>query len=368
LKDISAGYFYTKLDGKKEQFPMSGQLELTYRCNYDCVHCYCKGSEDKGRELTTEEWKKVLDIISAEGCMFITFTGGDPLVREDFLEIYDYAKRKGFIITIFTNAYGLSDEVIGHLMQSPPFSVEVTVNGVTDATYESITCVKGSFKQALANLRKLKDAKVRLILKSNCLTLNKHEVAKVKKWTEEFLGKPAKKRYYFKYDPMIYPRLNGDKSPCDYRLSFDEIDQLKKEDPDIWEEYKRSLNCDMPELGRERNFLYRCNSWFKQFFIDPFGRLKFCAFSDKCSVDLKRTPFKTGFYDVFPQVLLERFKTASRCMECPVRAVCYHCPGRAFLETGDEEAPVDYYCMLAHETSRRLKKPRGKAKAMVKSG
>jgi radical SAM protein with 4Fe4S-binding SPASM domain len=208
----------------------------------------------------------------------------------------------------------------------------------------------------MSNLEKLKKAGVRLIIKSNCLTLNKHEVAKVKKWTEGFLGKPARKRHYFKYDPMIYPRLNGDKSPCNYRLSISEIDNLRKDDPDIWEEYNRSLKSDMPDLERDRKFLYRCNSWMKQFFIDPFGRMKCCEFSDKCSVDLSEDSFREGFYNIFPQLLTEKFKTKSKCKDCPVRALCYQCPGRAYLETGNEEAPVDYYCMLAHETEKRLKK------------
>jgi radical SAM protein with 4Fe4S-binding SPASM domain len=153
---------------------------------------------------------------------------------------------------------------------------------------------------------------------------------------------------------MIYPRLNRDKKPCNYRLSFEELVELRRQDPDIWKEYQRGLHSDFPDLNRDKSFLYRCTVWFSQFFIDPYGRLKFCGFSDKFSVDLKKTSFKEGFYKVFPQLLNERFKTDSKCQSCSLRSICCHCPARAYLETGDEEAPVPYYCELAKAVAGQM--------------
>ena len=153
---------------------------------------------------------------------------------------------------------------------------------------------------------------------------------------------------------MIYPRLNRDKTPTNFRLSFEELLEVKEQDTDIWKEYERGLHSDLPDSKRDNSLLYRCNAWFNQFFIDPFGQLKFCAFSDKFSVDLKKTLFKEGFYKVFPQVLNERFKTDSQCQNCSLRAICYQCPARAFLETGDEEAPVPYYCELAKALAEQM--------------
>ena len=92
----------------------------------------------------------------------------------------------------------------------------------------------------------------------------------------------------------------------------------------------------------------------QQFFINPYGRLKFCQFSEDFSVDLRKVSFKEAFYDVFPKLLEERFKTDSRCQSCRLRPICYHCPGRAYLETGDREAPVPYFCELAKETAKSL--------------
>jgi len=352
MKRIGLGSFHSELS-KSDQHPLTGHIDLTYRCNLNCIHCYCKGSEDKDRELTTAEWKKILDEIHREGCIWLTFSGGDPLVRNDFLELYSYAKRKGFIITIFTNGQTFIDKIVDYLVKSPPYSIEITLNGITKNTYEAVTQVKGSFGRVMATIKDLNRKGLRLILKSNCLKQNKDEIAKMKAWTEENLGKPAKNKYRFRYDSILCPRLNGDTSPCQYRLSFEEMLEARKQDPDIWKEYQKGLHNTSLDIKRDRGRLYLCNAWMKQFFISPYGRLKFCLLSDKFSIDLKTTPFREGFYHVFPQVANQRFKTKSKCLNCDLRPFCYNCPPRAFLETSDEEAPVEYYCRLAEETQKQ---------------
>jgi radical SAM protein with 4Fe4S-binding SPASM domain len=362
MKKNSFSYFVSKLVGKKENYPWSGHIELTRRCSLNCIHCYCKVSEDKDRELATEEWKKIFDEIQKEGCLWLTFTGGDPLARGDFLELYSYAKAKGFIITLFTSGYSFTKEIINYLAKIPPLSIEITLNGITQKTYESITQVRDSFPQVIRNIKLLSKSGIKLILKSNCLKQNKDEITKIKGWAEELLGKPAENKYRFKYDPMIYPRLDGDKTPCKHRLSFAELVELRKQDSDIWKEYQKGLHSDFPDLERDGAFLYPCNSWMQQFFINPYGRLKFCMFSDKFSADLKTTAFREGFYNVFPQLLNERFKTNSKCKDCNLRPVCYHCPARANLETGNEEAAVPYYCQLAEERAKEMAVNRKTAK------
>ena len=334
--------------------PERGLFELTYQCNLKCIHCYCKGSEELETELTSEEIKDILDRIHKEGCLEITFTGGEPLIREDFLEIYSYAKEKGFIISIFTNGLLFTKKIIEYLVKSPPFSIEITLNGISEAVYEGITQVKGSFKGITSVLKELAEKELPLILKSNCLRQNKNEITKIKTFADKLLGK-SNKKWRFKYDPMVYPCLNGDKIPTNFRLSPEELLEVKKSGPEIWEEYEKGLHSGFPDLGRDKDFLYRCNAWLTQFFINPYGRLKFCQFSEKFSVDLRKQNFAEGFYKVFPQLLKERFKTDSKCRNCALRPICYHCPARAYLETGDEEAPVEYYCELAKALEKEMK-------------
>ena len=112
IKILPVSHLERKLFGEDTHFPFIGQLELTYRCQFDCVHCYCKSSADKARELTTGRWKKILDELQKAGCRWIGFTGGDPFIRTDFPQIYSYAKKKGFIVTILTNGVSMGAPIL----------------------------------------------------------------------------------------------------------------------------------------------------------------------------------------------------------------------------------------------------------------
>jgi len=339
-----------RLYSAKKQFPVNGQIELTYRCNLACVHCYCEGFDSSVPELTTAELKIILDQMRKEGCLYLCLTGGEPLIRNDFMDIYLYAKRKGFIITLFSNATLLNKDVAKKLEKSPPCSIEITLNGITQETYERITQVSGSFKQALANIIDLVKRNLPVVLKTNCLKQNFQEIAGIKSFADKLLGR-RQGRGKFIYDTMIYPRLNGDQTPCRYRLSSQELLQMRKNDPDIWKEYKKMFCLGFSDLKRDKKYLYHCDTWRNSFFITPYGKLRFCQFSSKFESDLRYYSLREGFYNSFPRVLNEEFKSDSKCKECRFRPACYYCPARAFLETGNEESPVEYFCHLANGSS-----------------
>jgi len=351
LKTLAYNYFYARTHEKKVIFPFDVQMELTYRCNLNCVHCYCKGQEDKGKELSADELKRILDELWQQGCLWLAFSGGECLSREDFLEIYAYAKQKGFIITIFTNGQLLDRKTIECLVKTPPHSIEITLNGITKDTYELITRVKESFPRVMENIKILVENKLPLIIKTNLLKQNQNEIIKIKSWVENFLGKPKGKNL-FKYDYFIYPRMNGDTAPLKFRLSFEEIIEIIKKDPDMYLEYRKDLRRHIDSVQRSGDYLYQCNCWMSQAFISPYGNLKFCLFSEKFSLDLRENEFKDGFYRNFPKLLEERFKTDSPCSKCRLRPVCRWCPALAYLETGNEENPLLYCCGLAQNTHK----------------
>jgi MoaA/NifB/PqqE/SkfB family radical SAM enzyme len=144
--------FSMRLHGKGVRRPMVGQFELTHRCNLRCRHCYIVRDTTKA-ELTYEEICRIIDEFHKEGCLWLCLTGGEPLLREDFLDIYSYAYKKGFIITIFTNAALLNEKMAKYLSRFPPFCIEVTLNGVTRKTYELLVSPTG--RKPLAFRRRL---------------------------------------------------------------------------------------------------------------------------------------------------------------------------------------------------------------------
>lgn len=320
--------------------PIKGQWELTFRCNLKCTHCYVVEDQTK-KELTFQEITDILDQIHKEGCLWLTFTGGEPLLRKDFLDIYGYAKKKGFLITLFTNGTLISKEIADYLQQYPPFMIDITLNGITEETYEKISRIPGSFQKCLKGIRLLLERNLPLTLKSIGMTVNRGEILKIKEWVYS-LGKAK-----YRYDPIIVPRLDGSTKPCELRLSPEETIDIEFTDKIMKEEWRRYLQSEY-ELPNQDN-LFRCRAGISSFDINPYGELQLCQLLRKPSFDLCKGSFREGFYNLFPKIRSAKYRTTSKCRECKLWYLCPQCPARAELETGNQEAPVDYFCQLAHK-------------------
>ncbi|MBA7650014.1 putative mycofactocin radical SAM maturase MftC [subsurface metagenome] len=340
-RDFSLG-FHRRIGSK--HIPIKGQLELTFRCNLKCVHCYV--AEDKTRhELSFQEITDILDQIHQEGCLWLSFTGGEPLMRTDFLDIYRYAKRKGFLITILTNGTLMSPEIVEYLGEEPPFSIDLTLNGVTEKTYESISQVPGSFRKVMKVIRLILDKKLPLRIKTKATRLNYHELDKIKQYVDS-MG------IELRLNAMLYPRLTGSLKPCSFRLSPDEIISLDRF-------YQNDGNCQENDL-REDSFLpldtlFRCAAGISSFHISPYGELIFCTFMRQPYFDLRKGSFKQGFYTLYPKIRSAKYRTNSQCKDCKIFYLCSQCPALAKLENAHLEKPIVYFCELAHKRAELRK-------------
>jgi len=211
------------------RYPLAGEFELTDRCNLSCVHCFINQSagcaQARRNELSTSQVKDILDQIAAAGCLHLLLTGGEPLLRPDFAEIFLHARRRGMIIMLFTNGTMLTPAIVDVLKEAPPHLVEVSVYGATKHTYEAVTRVPGSFEHFLRGLHLLKAGGLPFSIKSVLLTINKHELAMMQKLAEDM-------DLSFRYDGSIFPRLNGSDDPFQYRLSIEEMLELDRSDPE----------------------------------------------------------------------------------------------------------------------------------------
>ena len=144
---------------KRSQWEKNHQLysvifELTPKCNFNCVHCYLHDNH-ASNELSFDEIVQIIDILYEKEVLFITFTGGDIFTRKDFVDIYLYAKRKGFIVELYTNGALISDQVINVFSEYPPLVVDISLYGACEETYRKVTGVRGAFDKVIANIKKL---------------------------------------------------------------------------------------------------------------------------------------------------------------------------------------------------------------------
>ena len=334
-----------RLSGKR--VPIGGSLELTQRCNNRCIHCYNNlAAGDKAalkNELALDEHCRIIDEIAGFGCLWLLLTGGEILLRKDFLDIYTYARQKGLLITLFTNGTLITTDIADYLAQLPPFSIEITLYGKTAKTYESITGIPGSYDRCLNGIRLLMERSLPLKLKTMAIAQNKHEIFDMKRFAEKELGLD------FKFDAMVNPRRDCSQTPLEVRLSPREIVALDLEDPDRVAEWKQfAARFNRPVLDPEKvDKLYKCGGGFQSFAIDPFGRLAACVLSGD-TYDLRQGSFKEGWEKHLFSLGQKKITHRTKCSDCQIRSMCGVCPANSELECRDAEAPVDFLCEVAH--------------------
>lgn len=337
-----------------QRVPVTGTIEVTRRCPLNCVHCYnnlpMADSKARSSELTYEEHCRILDEISQAGCLWLLYTGGEPFLRTDFLDIYTYAKRKGMLITLFTNGILMTPRIVDHLAESRPFSIEITLYGYSKETYERITRVEGSYERCMRGIRLIRDRQLPLSLKTVVTTLNKHELGDMKRFAEQELSME------FRFDAMINPRIDPSPGPLAFRLSSEEVVALDFEDPKRvaeWEKFCHRFNGPVLPPGQWDN-LYHCGGGIDNFGIDPYGMLSLCNFSRRDLYNLRQGSFQEGWTIFMPEVRDRRITRLTRCVSCEIKAMCGMCPANAELENMNPEEPVDFMCQVAHLRAKAL--------------
>ena len=150
---------------------------MTRRCNLKCIHCYSNSADiDYPDELTTEEGKKLIDDLAAFGSPVILFSGGEPLMRKDLLDLAQYARDKGMRAVISTNGTLITKDIAAKLQKVGLSYVGVSLDGM-EKTHDRFRGKKGAFAAAIEGIRNCREAGIKVGIR---FTVNKHNLADVK--------------------------------------------------------------------------------------------------------------------------------------------------------------------------------------------
>jgi radical SAM protein with 4Fe4S-binding SPASM domain len=340
-----------------QRVPSTGVIEVTRRCPLNCVHCYNRlplsDQEAKSNELTYGEHCRLIDEMTEAGCLWLLYTGGEIFARKDFLEIYTYAKKKGLLITLFTNGILITPEIANTLADWRPFCIEISLYGCTPRTYEQVTGVKGSFERVMRGIHLLRERGLPLKLKTVVMSMNKHEIWETKRFVEEELG------LEFRFDAMINPCIDCSKKPLAVRLSPEEVVAFDVRDPKRMAEWKRfAEKFNGPAHPPERmDELYHCGGGMNSFAIDPCGKLRICVLSCRNAYDLRKGGFRDGWENFLFQERFKKISRVTKCTSCEIKSMCGMCPANGELENRDAEEPVDFLCQVAHLRAKALGMP-----------
>jgi radical SAM protein with 4Fe4S-binding SPASM domain len=344
----SYGEFSLALHEKftNKRAPIDATLEVTRRCPLECQHCYNNLAMGdlaaRNRELTKEEYFVLLADLADMGVMWLLFTGGEIFARKDFLEIYTFAKQKGFLITLFTNGILINERIADYLREYPPFKIEITLYGRTKETYEALTQMPGSYERCMRGIGLLLDRGLPLKLKTVGTKINRHEVATMKEFAEQELG------VEFMFDSLMSPRIDCSQAPLNVRLSPEEVVALDMHWPKIANEHRKTLASEIEKAPAHLSTVYSCGGGLKSFAIDPYGHMSICVLSHQDTYDIRTGGVRAGWEHFLLSVRERKATRPTKCTNCRLHSVCSMCPANGELENGDPESPVDFLCEVAH--------------------
>jgi radical SAM protein with 4Fe4S-binding SPASM domain len=341
-----SGHLHSRQVGRRT--PAEVSIEVTRRCPLECRHCYnnlpMTDAAARSQELTFDEHVKLLDELVQAGCLWLLYTGGEIFARKDFLQIYTEAKKRGFLITLFTNGTMINERIADYLAEWRPFSIEITLYGATKETYEALTRIPGSYDRCIKGIRLLLDRGLPLKLKTVPTTVNRHEVYEMKRMAEEDFG------VEFKFDPLVNPRIDCSQAPLAVRLSPEEVVTLDFQDSQRRGEWLRIASAEIaaPRPAQTETRRYTCGGGMYGCAIDPTGTMSICVISHQQGYSILEGGFLEGWNGRMLEIRNQTRQRPTICDTCRIKSLCSMCAANGELESGDPESPVDFLCQVAH--------------------
>ncbi|HHU05319.1 MAG TPA: radical SAM protein [Clostridiales bacterium] len=321
--------------------PIYGGFELTSRCNLECRMCYVKGKcpqrELQKQELSADEWIKIASSAARNGALAVFLTGGEPLIREDFKEIYEAMCRLGLRITLFTNATLITEELVRWLAETPPSIVDVSLYGMSEDTYYDLCGWGEAYGRTINGIELLLKHGITTRLKTTIVKANLKEFPAIRDYAKslnlEFTG-----------TTLVHGNLTEGISYIEnLRISPEQFYELCIETRDDYVNDKAVIK----ELSERQKGapLMSCSAARTSFFVNWKGHLTPCPLLEKPFTE----PLKTGYEAAWNELrrLIAGIPEADKCVNCENRGFCAVCPAKLYLETGRFDLHSEYLCKIA---------------------
>jgi radical SAM protein with 4Fe4S-binding SPASM domain len=337
-------------------------IELTERCNNACMHCYinlpAQAVQAARRELTTGQWKDILQQTADLGALSVRFTGGEPLLRDDFAEIYLYTRRLGMKVMLFTNARLITPELADLLARVPPLKkIEISVYGMHPESYDAVACAQGAFAEFRRGVDLLWERQIPFVVKPVLLLPNSAELPEFENWAASIPWMDKRPSYSIYLDL----RTRRDSSArnrliTSLRLPAEEGVKLLARNADAYRKGMAQFCAGF--IGPPGDRLFSCPAG-ESGCVDAYGVYQMCMLlrHPQMTYDLKQGSLREALTEVFP-----RFREThaanpeflNRCAHCFLKGLCEQCPAKSWTEHGTLDTPVEYLCEVAHAQARYL--------------
>jgi radical SAM protein with 4Fe4S-binding SPASM domain len=314
--------------------PLSAHLDLTYRCNERCEHCYLE-HDDKG-EMTTVEIRGVLEQLAEAGVFFLTLSGGEPMLRRDFFDIVTHARGLLFNVKVKTNAVLIRGAEALRLRALGVEQVQVSVYSHRAEVHDAVTKLPGSHRRTLAAIRLLRDAGVKVTIANVMMRSNRADNAALQRLAQEIGA-------VYTVDPTVTPMMDGDRSVLALRIpGRDLADVFRNED--LVGDVDAFCAPPAPVTEDDRDG-FPCSAGQTSCYISPYGDVFPCVQFPLPSGNVRRQKFLDIWRDSaqLEEVRSIRGRDLPVCSSCSHLGTCSRCPGLAWME-GSMRGPSSADC------------------------
>ena len=329
---------YLHEKGIREGIPVSGTFELTQRCNFSCEMCYVHDCKQKTDPLTAEDWLNLAQQAKDAGTVFLLLTGGEPLLRSDFEEIYRALAKMGFLISINTNG-SLLEKYINLFDELPPTRINISLYGADNSAYKRL-CGNEAFDKIMSSVRKLKELGISMRFNSIFTSKNISDYKKIADISKD-LSIPLKPTTY------TYPSIRIGSENKESRFSPEEaaeyislIDEYRFEKEFYLERAKKMLL--LPEGPKENKI--RCRAGRASFWITADGTMRPCGMMPEPDARPLEDGFQKAWLDIKSKT--EQIRLPTECLTCKYAGICNVCAAMCKAETGEFSGTPQYICRM----------------------
>jgi len=314
--------------------PLSAHLDLTYRCNERCVHCYL--DHDDHGEMTTAEIADLLVQLADAGVFFLSLSGGEVFMRRDLFEIIEKARQLRFNVKVKTNGVMIGKGEAARLRRLGVEQIQISVYSHRPEVHDAITKLPGSLARTIRAIRFLKSEGLKVSVSNVVMNANLADQSGVMMLARE-LGAE------YTLDPTITPKLDGDRSILALRIPGAELRQIFH-NPELVGNVEEFCAAPPPP-GEEIMEGFACSAGHTACYISPYGDVFPCVQFPLPSGNVRRQRF-LDIWRHSPQlreVRSIRAKDLPTCSTCAHVGTCTRCPGLAYME-GNMRGPSTADC------------------------
>ena len=359
------------LDHMPVRVPVDGTFELTVRCNLHCRMCLFRHDDSENRalmekELTAAQWIELARQAAEMGTLNLLITGGEPMLRPDFREIWEGIYKLGFILQLYTNATLVTPEIMETLKKYPPHRIGVTIYGSSSEVYRKVTGSGKAFLQMCEGVKQLMTLPSAFQFRSTIIKDNYEDIDGIERLVSEefhYSGIVEEPR-------SVFPAVRGGTSEaCEARLSPEDnvklifrrgIDRLRKKvGADKFAINRIAVKATpkkerRPVTEQTQYTLLGCDAGMKSFAVSWDGKLLGCQTLGIFWTDALHNGLKKAWRD-FP-LAVRLPEGCEKCRGCKIAEYCETCWASRVAETGTLDGWPEYQCSDAHEIAKIIKR------------